>query len=152
MTAHEVSYTLATVAAPSGSGPVILDPLTSVWSNSEIGGAGADTLNTGMGADSLTGGGGADHFVIAHVPGGVDDITDFTHGQDVLDVRGLLAGVGYSGADPLGDHVIILQSDRAGGTNVLLDPDGTGHAKADLVLHLDHVAPTTLTASDWIFH
>jgi hypothetical protein len=152
MTAHEVSYTLATISAPAGSGPVILDPLSNVWSNSMTGGAGADTINTGRGADSLTGGAGADHFVIAHAPGGVDDITDFTHGQDLLDVRGALGEVGYRGTDPFADHVLLLQSDNAGGTNVLMDPDGSGPMGSGVFLHLDHVAPTSLTASDFIFH
>jgi len=152
ITATMVSYTLATATAPASAGQVILDPNTHVWSNILIGGAGADTLNAGRGADSLTGGAGADHFVFAYTPAGTTDVSDFTHGQDVLDVRGLLAGIGYTGSDAVADHVLVLQSDGVGGTKVLLDPDGAGPKAAGLILHLDHVAPTTLTSGDWIFH
>ena len=152
LTAVKSTFVLATVTAPANAAQVILDPNTHVWSNIEIGGKGADTLNGGSGADTLTGGAGADHFVFASQPGGVSDITDFVHGQDVIDVRGMLSSVGYHGVNAIADHVIVLQSDGAGGTKVLLDADGAGPKAGVYVLHLDHVAPTAITASDWIFH
>ena len=118
-----------------------------------VGGAGADTLNAGTGADNMTGGAGADHFVFSQVFRGPSDITDFTHGQDVIDMRGLLASLHYTGTDAIADHYISFQSDGAGGTKVFLDADGSGKADSPTyVLHLDHVAPTTLTASDFLFH
>lgn len=147
-----VSKVLAVAKAPANAGQVIIDPNTHVWSNAETGGAGADTLNTGAGGDTLTGGAGAGHFVFSKMPGGPMDVTDFTHGQDVLDVRGLLSTVGYKGTNAIADHVLVLQSDGAGGTKVLLDADGTGPKAGTYVLHLDYVAPTTLTTSDWVFH
>ena len=54
------------------------------------GGAGADTIDGGSGADSLTGGTGADTFVYASVAKSntstTDTISDFTTGEDKLDV------------------------------------------------------------------
>lgn len=50
------------------------------------GGAGDDRLYDGAGSDVLTGGGGADVFIFAR-DGAVDRITDFTDGQDRIDLR-----------------------------------------------------------------
>lgn len=49
------------------------------------GGAGDDRLQDGAGSDVLTGGAGADVFVFAR-DGALDRITDFTDGQDVIDL------------------------------------------------------------------
>jgi len=117
-----------------------------------MGGAGADTLNASQGADTLTGGGGGDHFVFAKVPWSPAHITDFTHGEDVLDLRGLFAGTGYTGADPIADRYLSLISDGKGGTAILFDKDGagTGQQWGTYVIDLEHVAPSTLTNSDWL--
>jgi Ca2+-binding RTX toxin-like protein len=117
-----------------------------------VGGSGADTLNASMGSDTLTGGAGADRFVFAAEPWSPVHITDFTHGQDVLDLRGLFAGTGYAGSNPLADKYLVLISDGNGGTAVLFDRDGagTGQKWGDYVIDLEHVSPTTLTSSDWL--
>lgn len=49
------------------------------------GGGGADWIHDGAGADMLTGGTGADVFVMAR-DGTIDQIMDFTDGQDRIDV------------------------------------------------------------------
>ena len=51
------------------------------------GGAGNDTLYGGAGSDKLTGGAGSDTFVYAD-GGGTDTITDYTAGQDTLQISG----------------------------------------------------------------
>ena len=57
------------------------------------GGSGNDTLTGGAGADQLTGEGGRDRFVFAEASdsarGARDLITDFRHGSDRIDLRGI---------------------------------------------------------------
>jgi hypothetical protein len=118
------------------------------------GGAGADTLNASQGADTLTGGAGDDHFVFGKEPWAPAHVTDFTHGQDVLDLRGLFAGTGYAGSDPIADKYLSLVSDGKGGTAILFDRDGAGAGQkwGNYVIELEHVSPTSLSNSDWITH
>jgi Ca2+-binding RTX toxin-like protein len=74
-----------------------------------LGGTGGDRLNGGAGNDSLTGGGGKDRFIFntneSFTPAdfGIDNITDFTSGQDLilLDQRSFnglnsVGGIGFS--------------------------------------------------------
>jgi hypothetical protein len=134
---------------PVGSGQV----LTSARAGDIlVGGSGSDTLNAGQGADTLTGGAGNDSFAFANAPWAPVHITDFAHGQDVLDLRGMFAGIGYTGADPVADRYLILISDGAGGTAILFDRDGvaTGQQWGDYVIDLEHVSPASLTPADWI--
>ena len=56
-----------------------------------IGGDGDDILYGDLGDDTLTGGAGHDTFVMAR-GGGHDLVTDFSVGQDRIDVTGLVAG------------------------------------------------------------
>ncbi|MEM7667466.1 MAG: hypothetical protein AAF250_16595, partial [Pseudomonadota bacterium] len=49
-----------------------------------FGGGGSDVLNGGASSDQLTGGGGADTFQFT-VTGGIDRITDWQDGIDLLD-------------------------------------------------------------------
>ncbi|MEO5346571.1 MAG: type I secretion C-terminal target domain-containing protein [Magnetococcus sp. YQC-9] len=99
-------------------------------------GDGDDTLNGGTGSDTLTGGGGSDTFVIdANVIGtinnqtlfidGTDTITDFDVTKDVIDVKGVLAGLGYHGGQPLTDGWLQLVEEESN-TLVQLDVSGTG--------------------------
>ncbi len=74
------------VDAVAGSGDS-LDNL--IWGSAVAdtlnGGAGDDRLHDGAGSDVLTGGAGADVFVFAR-DGALDRITDFTDGQDLIDL------------------------------------------------------------------
>ena len=61
------------------------------------GGAGNDTLIGGVGADAMTGGAGADVFKITSLKdlgldASQDIITDFTVGEDVIDLSALKSG------------------------------------------------------------
>jgi Ca2+-binding RTX toxin-like protein len=119
-----------------------------------VGGAGADTLGAGQGPDQLTGGAGADRFLFDKQPWNAGHVTDFQHGVDVLDLRALFAAAGYRGVDPIADGYLRLEADGAGGTKVYFDEDGwaSGHPWPTTMTTLDHVAPSTLTSSDWLFH
>jgi serralysin len=57
-----------------------------IASNIISGGAGNDTLDGGAGNDTLTGGSGTDWFYFADKTNGVDSITDFVSGTDVIGV------------------------------------------------------------------
>jgi hypothetical protein len=138
------SPTSATTTTATATPGVVLTSTTNFPGSSLVGGAGADTFNAGQGSDTLAGGAGNDHFVFGKMPWAPAEITDFSHGQDVVDLRGMFAGSGYTGSDPVADHKLTLLSDGAGGTKVLFG--------SNYFLHLDHVAPTTLTGSDWITH
>ncbi|UTS80990.1 calcium-binding protein [Phaeobacter piscinae] len=52
------------------------------------GGAGNDRLSGGRGSDTLTGGAGQDVFVFARVRAGRDEITDFSDGEDRIQISG----------------------------------------------------------------
>jgi len=116
------------------------------------GGAGNDVLVAGKGADSLTGGVGNDVFRFDKLPSSAGHVTDFTAGQDVLDVRALFGA--YVGHDPIADGWAKFVSDNAGGSVLMVDVDGpSGPAAFVAVTTLDHVLPGALTAqTDWIFY
>ena len=66
------------------------------------GGSGADTLNGGGGNDRITGGDGAgDIFQFGPAPIGIDEITDFTPGEDTIQVIGTTGVANQSGSDTL---------------------------------------------------
>jgi Ca2+-binding RTX toxin-like protein len=117
-----------------------------------VGGAGADTLNASQGSDTLTGGAGADRLVFGKQPWAPIHVTDFTHGQDLLDLKGLFAATGYTGTNPVADRYLSLISDGNGGTAILFDRDGagTGQQWGTYVIDLEHVSPASLTNSDWV--
>lgn len=80
---------LVLYAGPTGEslgGGVLADQLIgAAGADTLTGGAGDDIIADGAGADRLTGGGGADYFVL-EADAATDVITDFTPGQDRLDV------------------------------------------------------------------
>jgi Ca2+-binding RTX toxin-like protein len=114
------------------------------------GGAGTDILVAGRGADTLTGGEGGDIFRFDTASSAADRITDFTLGQDMLDLRGLF--VGYAGADPVADGRIWFGGDGAGGAQVHFDADGAGAGPTVIVVTLVNVDPARLVMqNDWFF-
>jgi beta-glucanase (GH16 family) len=113
-------------------------------------GAGNDTIVTGSGTYKLTGGSGTDLFVFTQPTSQNSHVTDFTVGQDMVDLRPLMQAINYAGSDPLADHTVQLIAGGSGYATITLDRhDGQG---AHAVVTLDHVAPTALTAgADWVF-
>ena len=86
------------------------------------GGAGNDIIRAGTGACVLTGSAGNDIFDF-DVMGSQKQITDFTVGQDLVDLRTLLAW--YGGSDPLAGGAISL-SVVAGGVLVSVKASAGG--------------------------
>ncbi|MDB5465779.1 MAG: exsH, partial [Phenylobacterium sp.] len=136
---------------PSGGAPGVV-VTSSKYGDTLTGGAGNDTLNAGQGPDQLTGAAGADHFVWNNLPWNPGHVTDFTPGTDVLDLRPLFAAAGYTGTNPIADHVLEFQADGAGNTKVYFDPDGPGGQWGTTITTLDHVTPSQISSSDWLFH
>jgi|GEM_PF-5978078 len=113
--------------------------------------AGADTFNASQGNDTLTGGAGGDVFNFPNEPWAPIFITDFTPGQDKLDLSHLLDAAGYAGTTPIADRYLSFASDGASGTVLLFDHDAGGPSPQwpNYIIHLN-VAPAQVSASDWI--
>jgi beta-glucanase (GH16 family) len=134
-----------TGAGQTVSGNSLDNVITSDNNNNTLnGGDGNDTLIAGRGHDTLTGGAGNDTFVYTQFPWDTGLITDFTPGQDQIDVRGMLSGVGYTGSDPVGAGYLTLKTDGAGATEVWLDPDGWGPGGGYWVFNLANVQASSL--------
>lgn len=112
-----------------------------------LGTAGDDIIVGGAGADTLTGGAGADLFAYTSMRDTGDTITDFTPGTDRLDLRTLLAGLGYRGSDPVAEGWVRFVA-TANGTLIQVDADGPGSAAVyRTLLTLNGVSPASLNAA-----
>ena len=113
--------------------------------NHLIGGAGDDHFGLGRGGDVAAGGSGADHFVFDELPWAGGRIVDFS-AQDSIDLTGMLAKIGYSGADPIGAGYLKITADGAGGSQIWADLDAMAPGAGWwLVTGVDSVAPASLT-------
>ena len=122
------------------------------------GGGGNDKLDGGVGHDKLIGGAGADSFVFDTKPpsNSRDNITDFTHGTDHIDLaHAIFAGIGSSGTLSAADFALgaattasqhILYDASTG--NLSYDKDGSGGLAAVVFAHV--TAGLTVTASDFL--
>ncbi len=108
---------------------------------------GDDIFTGGAGADTLTGGAGTNVFRYTSVRDAGDTVTDFVPGKDLIDLRALLAGVGYGGSNgssAVADGVLRFVA-VAGGTSVQIDTDGAGSAASFRpLLTLTGVSPASL--------
>jgi Ca2+-binding RTX toxin-like protein len=132
-----------------------------------LGGDGNDVLIAGTGSDVLRGGAGADKFVFDNAPGAsnLDLITDFTHGQDVLQFsKAIFAGLQETGSSgngtPLASASELLVSSTAttGQTSAehfiyntasgILYYDATGTGSSVAVVQLGTYAHPTVSYTD----
>ena len=109
-------------------------------------------VHRAAGDTAALGAGGADLFVYGKLPWNAGRITDFTPGEDVLDLRPLFQAAGYAGTDPIADHHLEFRPDGAGGTQVYVDRDAPGSGDWPfLITTLDGVAPSAIGPGDWLF-
>jgi uncharacterized protein len=79
-----------------------------------VGTPGDDLIIGGGKGDVLTGNGGANVFSYSSLDDARDTITDFVPGWDRIDLRALLASIGYTGTDPVADGVVRLKDSAQG--------------------------------------
>lgn len=114
------------------------------------GGAGDDLLSGGQGGDRLTGGIGADRFIYvaatdSDAATGIDRMTDFEVGTDMIDLQAVLPGATFIGAAGFSGTAPEVRYNAATGR---LNGDTNGDGTADFtVILLNHAA---LTAADLI--
>ena len=101
-----------------------------------IGGEGRDTLEGGAGTDTLTGGAGADTFAY-HAGDGSDTITDFSDGEDKVDLSALEAISGFEELSmvQLGSFVTIDLHGHGGRTIALENVDIEDLDETDFVFY-----------------
>jgi predicted extracellular nuclease len=109
-----------------------------------MGTAGDDVITGGAGADTLTGNGGRDVFAYTSMRDAGDTITDFTPGDDRLDLAALLASVGATPATAISSGVVQLVA-SGNNTIVQIDTDGfSGPAVARPLVTLLDVSPASI--------
>jgi predicted extracellular nuclease len=109
-----------------------------------VGTPGDDIITGGAGADRLTGNGGRDVFVYTSMRDAADTITDFTPGDDRLDLTALLASIGASPATAWANGVVTLAA-SGNNTVVLVDTDGrSGPAVGRPLVTLLNVSPANV--------
>jgi Ca2+-binding RTX toxin-like protein len=123
-------------------------------SDSINGGAGDDEITGGPGRDFLFGGDGDDRFVFRNEEDGVDDVDDFSRGDDLLVFR----ADGFDRLDADFDLVANGDPEASAGRPTFLfdttsrdlfyDGDGDGAGEALQIAHLDGVGD--LTKSDFL--
>jgi hypothetical protein len=110
-----------------------------------------DIFNAGHNSVVMTGDGGANQFVFQDQPWNAGSITDFNTADDVLNLKGIFASIGYTGHDPVADGYLTFQSDGQGDTQVIVHPQGPSTQIPIAVTTLDHVDPSMIHSSDYLF-
>jgi uncharacterized protein len=107
---------------------------------------GDDIFIGGSGSDTLTGAGGNNIFAYLSLRDAGDVITDFVPGKDRLDLRVLLAGLGWTGVDPVAEGWVSLVTLRSGSL-LMIDADGPGPAVPRAYITLNGVNPASLVSA-----
>ena len=104
-----------------------------------------DAISGYKGQDTLTGGDGDDRFIYTETSDGVDIITDFTPGSDLIDLSQIIdEELAISSSDPIGDGYVVLDDYGAVGTMIQVDFDNSGELFAKDVVFLDGVSATDI--------
>lgn len=116
-----------------------------------VGTAGDDIIEGGLGRDTLTGGAGNNQFVYKTGADGLDTITDFKPGQDLLVFTELLANAGVESSNPLAAGLVTCTNSSAGAV-VGYDPDGgSGAVRSRPVVVLKNVSCSAVQANSFRF-
>ncbi len=115
---------------------------------------GSDEIIGLRGSDTLTGGENSDYFVYTSILEGIDVITDFELGIDLIDLADVLDSVGYTGIDAIADGYVGTLSSR-GRTYVTFDTDGSaggGRSRGFILVNGDGVTNgSLLDANNFVF-
>lgn len=117
-----------------------------------IGQGGNDFLIGGDGKDRLTGNGGNDVFVFQKLSDGIDIITDFQPGSDVIDLRRILSRPEFAADTPIAKFEAFVDlSQRGNSTLVQIDLDGNGLGEElEAIAKLKGVNATNLNPTDFV--
>lgn len=116
-----------------------------------VGTAGDDIITGGAGADILTGNAGRDQFVLESVLDGVDTITDFQVGTDLIVLTSLLQALGITSATPLADGYVLCTPYGINGL-ISIDPDAGNSARSRSLVLVKNVSCNSLaTPSNFNF-
>jgi Ca2+-binding RTX toxin-like protein len=125
--------------------------LGSNYADTINGGAGKDIIKGGLGADVLTGGAGNDIFVYTSLAEKGDVIKDFKQGEDLLDLRALMAEVNEFGDDLIASGIFKIAAHGNGSTAVQIDGDLDPTTAMETLVVLENILPTALKSADIVW-
>ena len=109
---------------------------------------GDDIVVGGAGADILSGNGGTNLFAYTSMRDAGDTVLDFVPGRDLVDLRTLLAALGYAGTDAVAEGWVRFTPALGGNTNVQVDGNGpAGGAEFRTLLTLRNLSPASLVGT-----
>ena len=101
-------------------------------------------------SSSFSDGAGHDVFVFNTPAATGMDIANFDVNADILDIAPALKAAGYTGSDPIADHVVTLVQSGTDATAVKIDPTGADPNHGTTLVTLDHVLPQDVhTTNIW---
>ena len=105
-----------------------------------VGTSTGDKISGYKGQDTLTGGAGRDEFFYTETSDGIDIITDFTTGEDQIDLSQIIdEELTYTGSDPIADGLVVIENYGSAGTMIQIDFDSNGELLPKDVVFLDGV-------------